>query len=253
MLRIWIGLFDLFQHFGQTVNQRNLAADRFIIAADSKLVLKGKGIGGPPTACKISQSGDFYFALAGLVNDRNRSFFPYETAGKSFWIGDSFDHNLARMDQALSISLAIEMTRLKTEDPDDFAVFHKPGIDTLSIIGGEMVDGAPHMFSRGFQYDDLTETVSISRASCPGDCSNGGMFFLIGETNLSTRMANEFLADTKALHDPIAEVRKIVETEIQTYPEIAGPPITILRVNKTGASWPSNDSGCPVIVTPTHH
>lgn len=229
------------------------ASDRFIIAADSKVVLTGKGIGGPPTACKISRSGDFYFALAGLVNDRNRSFFPYETAGRSFRIGDSFDHNLARMDQAVSISLSIEMARLKTEDPDDFAVFHKPGIDTLSIIGGEMIDGTPHMFSRGFQYDDQTETVSTSRASCPGDCSNGGgMFFFIGETNLSTRMANEFLDDTKAVHDPIAEVRKIVEAEIRTYPEIVGPPITILRVDKNGASWPSNDSGCPIVVTATH-
>jgi hypothetical protein len=226
--------------------------DGFIIAVDSKVTYKGTGIQGPPTVCKIFQSGSLYFAFSGLANDRNSGFFPEQIVANSFSANDSLANNLDRMDRALSDALTIEMQRLKTQDPVSFAFNHRPGADTLQIVAGEMLNDTPQMFGRGFQYVEETGKIDISRLSCPGvDCPTEVKFFLAGDTDIARVMVNQFFQETQTAHDPVADTRKLVEAEIIAAPETVGPPITILRVDKNGASWPSNDSSCPIVVTST--
>jgi hypothetical protein len=228
------------------------APDGFIIATDSKGVYTGTGIGGPTMVCKIFQAGSLYFAFSGLANDRNRDFFPDKIIANSFLTTDSFAHNLERMDRTLSDALATEMTRLKTEDPDNFAYNHRAGVDTLSVIAGAMVDGTPQMFVRGFQYVEFTSTMAVKRESCPGDgCPTGVLFFFAGETVVAQRMTAEFLQNNSASRNPVTELQNMGAAEIQAFPQTVGPPISILHVNKSGASWPSNGAGCPVVVTPS--
>jgi len=229
------------------------ANDGFIIAVDSKVTYVGHGNGnkGPAVVCKIFQLGPLYFTFAGLANDRNRGFFPEKIMANNFSAADSFAHNIERIDRAVSDSLKAEMRRLQTEDPDGFAFNNKPGADTLSIIAGEMVNGSPYMSGRGFQYVTKAATVAISRLNCPGDCLDGVEFFLAGSAKVTKNNLVEFLNNGKIAHDLVTESRKLVEAEIRASPDEVGPPITILKVDKNGASWISNDVGCPVVLTPT--
>jgi len=226
--------------------------DGFIIAVDSKASYKGRGIPGPPIVCKIFQSGSLYFSFSGLANDRSRRFFPDQIVVNSFSATGALANNLDRMDRALAQALTVEMQRMKVEDPDNFAFNHRPGADTLQIVAGEMLNGTSQMFGRGFKYVEETGTFTISRLSCPGtDCPHDVLFFLAGDTDVAKIMANQIFQETQTLHDPVADTRSMVQAEILAAPETVGPPITILRVDKNGASWPSNDVGCPIVMANT--
>ena len=225
----------------------------FIIAADSKVTYRGPESRGPAILCKIYQSGPLYFAIAGMAFDRNRGFFPEKIVADNFSATDSLVRNMERIERAISDSLKVEMKRLKTEDPSAFAYNQRPGVDVLSIIAGEMVVGLPQMSGRGFMYADETTSVSITHApDCPGeDCPNGIRFFFAGHSDAAINTLNEFSHDGGTVRTPVADARKMVEAEIQASPEDVGPPITILQVDKNGPTWISNDSGCPIVVTPT--
>lgn len=223
------------------------ANDGFIIATDSKATYRGLGTKGPATVCKIFQSGSLYFTFAGLANDPSRDFFPEKTVASNFSAADSFARNIAKIERAVSDSLKAEMQRLKTEDPDGFASNNRPGADTLSMVAGEMVKGSPYMSARGFRYTDKITAVTISRLNCPGDCLDGVEFFLAGSSDAARRT---WFYDRGTARDFVAESRKLVEAQIQASPEQVGPPITILRVNGNGATWISNDAGCPIVATP---
>lgn len=225
--------------------------DGFVIAVDSKVVYRGTGIRGPAATCKIFQSGPLYFSFTGLANDRNRNFFPEKIIATHFSAPESFALNMEKIERAVSDSLTVEMKRLKTEDPAAFASNHKLGADTLSIIAGEMINGMPQMSARGFQYVDEPPRISIARLDCPGAaCPNGISFFFAGETDVAKKTLNEFFREP-GIRDPVSDARKLVEAEIQASPEDVGAPITILKVDKNGASWVSNDSGCPIAIAPS--
>jgi hypothetical protein len=227
--------------------------DGFIIAVDSKATYRGTGIKGSPTVCKIFQLGSLYFAVAGLAEDRSRKFSPERIVANNVSFADSLTHNMDMLERAFSDSLESEMEGLKAEDPDNFAFNQKPGVYTLSIMAGEMVRGSPQMSARGFMYHARSPKITISRLDCPGeDCSTGTKFFFAGEADIAMNMAKDFFRSTTP-RDPVADARGMIEAEIQAVPENVGPPITILRVDKNGASWPSNDSGCPIVVTPPTH
>jgi hypothetical protein len=226
-------------------------ADSFVIAADSKVTYKGPDSRGPATLCKIYQSGPLYFALAGMAFDRNRGFFPEKIVADNFSATDSLISSMERIERMLSDSLKVEMKRLKTEDPGTFAYNQRPGVDILSIIAGEMVDGRAQMSGRGFKYVDEISPVAITRLDCPGDCPTDVKFFFAGHSDAAINTFNQFPHDGGTVRTPVTDARKMIESEIQASPEDVGPPITILQVDKNGASWPSNDSGCPILVTPT--
>jgi hypothetical protein len=221
----------------------------FIIAADSKATYKGPGNRGPATVCKIVQSGPLYFAVAGLVADRDRGFMPEKIVASNFSSSDSLARNMERIEQAISNSLKVEMKRLKAEDPDNFASNQRPGADILSIIVGEMVNETAQMSGRGFKYVDESTPIAITRLSCPGNCTNDAFFFFAGESDVAQKALNTMFSDG-TVHNPVTDARKLVELEIQASPDTVGPPITILQVDKNGPSWISNDSGCPTVLTP---
>jgi len=227
--------------------------DGFIIAVDSKPTYRGPGIKGPPIVCKIFQLGSLYFSVAGLAEDRSRGFSPEKIIADNFSFADSLARNMGRLELFLSGSLNDEMKRMKAEDPDNFALGEKDGPYTLSIVAGEMVDGIPQMSARGLKYDHRSLKITITPLNCPGeDCPNGTQFFFAGKADIAMNMARDFFRSTTP-RDPVADARSMVQAEIQAAPEAVGPPITIVRVDKNGASWPSNDAGCPILISATQH
>jgi hypothetical protein len=225
--------------------------DVFVIGADIKVAYKGRGIKGPRTVCKIYRAGRVYFAISGMANDRNTNFFPEKIVANSFSESASFKSNLQNMERTLSDSLAIEMTRLKARDRDTFDQDQKYGGDTVSVLAAEMDANHSVMGGAGFKYIDGTSpTVEIHRLICPGDCASEEEVFFGGHHESAQKITTEFYKNHGTVTQPTKFVRELVEAEIRSSPDEVGPPITILRVDRTGAHWISNGSGCPIVVVP---
>ncbi|MFZ0860036.1 MAG: hypothetical protein WCA27_22465 [Candidatus Sulfotelmatobacter sp.] len=227
--------------------------DLFVIGADSKATYRGKGIKGPETVCKIYQAGRVYFAISGLADDRNTNFFPGKIVANSFSDNAaSFNSNLQHMERALSDSLATEMTRLKARDRDAFDQTQKDEGDTVAVLAAEMEGDHPVMGGAGFRYVDGTApSIVVHGSICPGDCpgDKDGVFYG-GHYESAQKMAMEFYKSHRTVTRPTKFVRGLVEAEIRSSSEEVGPPITILRVDKSGPHWILNDSGCPIVVVP---
>ena len=226
--------------------------DVFVMGADSKATYRGKGINGPRTVCKVYRAGRVYFAISGLTNDRNTNFFPEKIVATSFSDNvASFNSNLQRMERALSDSLAIEMTGLKARDRDTFDQTQKDEGDTVAVLAAEMEGDHPVMGGAGFRYVDGTApSIVIHRSICPGDCPRDEDVFYGGHHDSAQKMATEFYKSHRTVTRPTKFVRELVEAEIRSSSKDVGPPITILRVDKSGPHWILNDSGCPIVVVP---
>jgi hypothetical protein len=223
--------------------------DSFIIAVDSKATFKSKTTKKAENVCKIFQSGPLYFAIANLAQDPAHSYFPEKIVANNYSTSDSFAQNVDKIELALSDALKVEMDRLKTENPKDFLYDPKPDEMTQIIIVGEMVHGTPQMFGFGLKYLNESTPISVSRLSCPGDCITLPYYFFAGETDVAKKTLHDFF-DKPPVPDPVTVTRKLIEVEIEASPDSVGPPITILKVDKNGPTWISNDSGCPIVVAP---
>ncbi|MGH7745486.1 MAG: hypothetical protein ACREQ5_11955 [Candidatus Dormibacteria bacterium] len=85
--------------------------------------------------------------------------------------------------------------------------------------------------------------INISRVTCPGDCSDGRELVSLGEKSA----AEKFMHDNSGENFDLPSLAtKLVQLEIADSPGDVGPPISELRLDKDGATWISNDSGCPV-------
>jgi Protein of unknown function (DUF1524) len=198
-----------------------------------KVSYSGPGIKGPSTACKLFRSGKFYFAIAGMANDRDRNFFSERIAAKIFWDSTSFESSIDRMELAISNSLKIEMKRIKTEFPGQFEFSQKGGGDVLTILVAAMVGDTPYMAGRGFRYLDGTiPDIETRRLSCPGDCPGNDYVFFGGEQKTARKTADELFKAPP--WNAIEFAQKVVESEIAESPETVGPAIMILGVDKNG-------------------
>ena len=215
-----------------------------IIATDSKATYLGHP--GPPTVCKISNSGALYFADAGLDHDTHRNFYVNAIVAGNFSSEGRFDEQVIRVERALSQELLTELGRMRLEDPGTYAFTVRPGEDVLSIVIAEWQDGVPHLAARGFSWaGNPAPGIAISRVTCPGDCPDGRELVSLGEKNAAGKFMRENSGEN---FDLPSLATKLVQLEIADSPGDVGPPISEVRLEKDGASWISNDAGCPIAV-----
>ncbi|MGH9864226.1 MAG: hypothetical protein ACRD4H_02305 [Candidatus Acidiferrales bacterium] len=217
-------------------------SDFVIIATDSKATYLGHP--GPPTVCKIYNSGTLYFAVAGLDHDTHRNFYVNAIVAANFSPAGKFDEQVARVERAISQALVTELGRMRLEDPGTYAFTVRPGKDVVSIVMAEWEDGVPHLSARGFSWTAIpVPGINISRVTCPGDCSDGRELVSLGEKSAAEKFMHENSGEN---FDLPSLAMKLVQLEIADSPGDVGPPISELRLDKDGATWISNDSGCPV-------
>lgn len=217
-------------------------SDFVIIATDSKATYLGHP--GPPTVCKIYNSGTLYFAVAGLDHDTRRNFYANAIVAGNFSPAGKFDEQVARVERAISQALVTELGRMRLEDPGTYAFTVRPGKDVVSIVMAEWEDGVPHLSARGFSWTAIpVPGINISRVTCPGDCSDGRELVSLGEKSAAEKFMHENSGEN---FDLPSLAMKLVQLEIADSPGDVGPPISELRLDKDGATWISNDSGCPV-------
>ncbi len=216
-------------------------SDFVIIATDSKATYIGSP--GPPAVCKIYNSGPLYFAIAGLDHDTRRHFYANAIVAGNFSPAGKFDEQVARVERAITAALLAELGRMRLEDPGTYAFTARPDKDVLSIVMAEWQDGVPHLAARGFSWAaNPAPGIAISRVTCPGDCSDGRELVSLGEKNA----AEKFMHDNSGENFDLPSLAtKLVQLEIAHSPGDVGPPISEMRLDKDGATWISNDSGCP--------
>ena len=216
-------------------------SDFVIIATDSKATYLGSP--GPPSVCKIYNSGSLYFAIAGLDHDTRRNFYVNAIVASNFSPAGKFDEQVARVERAVSAALLAELGRMRLEDPGTYAFTARSGKDVLSIVMAEWQDGIPHLAARGFSWTAIpVPGINIGRVTCPGDCSDGRELVSLGEKNA----AEKFMHDNSGENFDLPSLAtKLVQLEIADSPGDVGPPISEMRLDKDGATWISNDSGCP--------
>jgi hypothetical protein len=218
----------------------------FMIATDSKVLYRGAGIKGPETVCKVYRSGDLYFAVAGMPADRNRNYYPTKLVGQNYKETDSFEANITRIEQKISIAILDEMKRLRTEAPDQF-MKNQDG-ETIEIVFARIANGEPELAGRGFKYvDGGNPKVEIARITCPGDCPNGTQVVFAGHQQEMRKITNSIFEHPETPITPAEFGQMAIEAEIDASKDEVGPPVTILIVTAQGVDWTSNKVGCPVV------
>lgn len=217
-------------------------ADFVIIAADSKAAYIGTS--GAPTVCKIYNSGQMYFAVAGLDADARRNFSVKSIVAKSLLPSASFDQQVARVESAISQSLPTELSHLQREDPGVYAFTIHNSREVVSVVFAQYQDGVPRLAARGFAWTmNPSPAIAINRVTCPGDCADGRELVSLGQKHAAEKFMRANAGEDFDL--PVLAV-KLVQLEIDETPGNVGPPINELRLDKDGATWLSNEAGCPV-------
>ena len=219
-------------------------ADFVIIATDSKATYLGQS--GPPTVCKIYNSGQLYFAVAGLDQDSRRGFSVKNIIAQSLVSSATFDQQVARVENAVSQSLMTELNRMQREDPGIYAFTMHSSREAVSIVLVQYQDGVPRLAARGFaRVANPAPAIQVDRVTCPGDCSDGRELVSLGEK----AAVEKFMRDNAGEDfDLPALATKLIQLEIDSAPGTVGPPINEVRLDKDGVTWLSNGAGCPISV-----
>lgn len=219
-------------------------AEFIIIATDSKATYLGQP--GPPTVCKIYNTGQLYFAVAGLDHDARRNFYVRKIVAQSLSPAANFDDQLARIESAVSESLMAELNRLQREDRGTYAFTMHSSSEVVSLVLAQYQDGIPHLAARGFGWiANPVPAIKIDRITCPGDCSDGRELVSLGEKTAAEKFMR---ANAGEDFDLPALAMKLVQLEMDASPGDVGPPINEVRIDKNGVGWISNGAGCPVVV-----
>jgi hypothetical protein len=219
-------------------------ANFILIAADSKATWRGGT--GPSTVCKIYRSGDLYFAIGGLEHDGARGFYVKDLVADGFKSVSRFEARVTAAQQEISPRFLVRMNRLRAEDPNSFKFEMTDPGPQLSVAFAQMENGVPLFAVRGFEYFDApSPRVEISGSDCPGTDCPGGVTHIeyMGKQNA---IKAYYASHDVWKMDPVVLARKLVELEIQDEPSSVGPPIAILRLDSSGATWISNGCGCPI-------
>jgi hypothetical protein len=217
-----------------------------VFAADSKPTYRGRQ--GAETVCKIYKSGRLYFAIAGIEHDTSREFFPAELIANVFSSPGSFNKHLLTSTQMIKEALKKELQRLHREDPDTYRYTIKDGGDVLSIAFAGIENGVPILAVRGFQEIVKNEEIEIKiqEDSCPGKC-NGVKIFYLGKHDAIERFIK---ANTGWSGKPEVLAEKLVNLEIEEYPNNVGPPIDVMAISPHEARWIHKKDTCPLVATP---
>jgi hypothetical protein len=221
-----------------------------VIGADSK-VTDTFGNAFERQACKIVPAGSVVFAYEGMARDRRTGFDVARTARAALLARREATaaERVGDMTGALADALFAELPRLKRLDPDTYRV-KVEGRVFLKILVAAFEGGRPLLFVRHFRAAPSRADivgVTVIPDDCLADCGGGAgathVMRFLGESEAIEGLAEE----TPGFWDEgVAEgVRRLVETEIAARAEYVGPPVDILRLDRSGARWVQKKPACP--------
>lgn len=220
-----------------------------VIGADSK-VTDTYGNAFERQACKIVPAGAVVFAYEGMARDRQTGFDVARTARAALLSRRvaTAAERVGDMTGALASALFAELPRLKRLDPDTYRA-KVEGRVFLKILVAAFEGNRPLLFVRHFRAAPARADiigVTVTPDDCLADCVGLGAPYVtkfLGESEAIEGLAEE----TPGFWDRgVAEgVRRLVETEIAARAEYVGPPVDILRIDRSGARWVQKKPACP--------
>ncbi|HEY0385799.1 MAG TPA: hypothetical protein VGC64_07290 [Pyrinomonadaceae bacterium] len=220
-----------------------------VVGADSKVTdTFGNAFAG--SACKIVQAGNLFFAYEGLARDRRTGFDITKTARQALQLKPdaTVSERVSILTGLVATELFAELASLKQHDPETYREKIEGGQTFLKILVAGFEGDDPLLFVRQFRAVQLNSQpagVSVVPDDCLADCREAVVIRSLGETAAIEDLPEEtpgFWAEG------ITEgVRRLIETQIAARSEYVGPPVDILRMDKTGARWIQKKPSCPAI------
>ena len=204
--------------------------DKIVIAADSKRTHRNRP---PELVCKIRKVGGIYFSLTGIESpaavEPGLRIDAYSNASRAASekqkITDIADLFADLEKQQLNRILPI----MKLRAPELYRSLNGHLLDGL-FVG--MQDGSPTWIDVHFW--ELPSAVHSQRNVCPGQCAPGGIIVLGVRRAI---VEAEHHSGQFPTGDPETLAASLVKIEIDGEPEDVGPPISELRIDRTGAHW----------------
>jgi hypothetical protein len=220
-----------------------------VIGADSKVT---DTFGGALAnqACKIVQVGNLFFAYEGMTRNRRTGFDIVKLAAQALALKPtaSLAEKVSILTGFVTSRLFTELPNVKQYDPDTYREKIEGSRTFLTLLIAGFEGGQPLLFVRGFRAVPLSRQtigVSVVPDDCLADCRDEIVVRSLGETAAIDGLPEEtpgFWTNGAA-----EGVRRLIETEIAARSEYVGPPIDILRIDKTGATWMQKKPSCPNI------
>lgn len=220
-----------------------------VIGADSKMTgTFGGGVAGEE--CKIVQVGNLFFAYEGMVRDRRTGFDIAKLVRQALELKPdaTASERVSIMTGFVTSRLFNELPELKRHDPDTYREKVEGGQTFLKILVAGFEGKEPLLFVRGFRAVPLNRQsigVSVVPDDCLSDCRDSIVVRMLGETAAIEGLAEETEGFWKG--GLAAGVRQLIETEIAARGEYVGPPVDILRIDRSGAAWLQKKPSCPAI------
>jgi hypothetical protein len=223
--------------------------DEVVIAADSLGTFESNSSSATQKpVCKIRRAGNFYFAVAGIVNDPDHDFDIQKLVGRGLAESTRTEEALKLVEDSLAPAVLAELPPLKDHDPAGYAKLIK-GKRAVSIVVATIDRGVPiaEGISVGLSFSPSgsvqTET---SHIVCPGDCPNGIEFIKAGEA----RAIDDYLAagGVRMVARDLAEF--LVQLEIDAGAPGARGPIDVLQLRRTGQPLIQSKPDCLLSLKP---
>ena len=149
----------------------------------------------------------------------------------------SLDARVANFETAVKPKLQVVLNGLKKGDPTAFKrIAEDQSVVDVVFVGFE--NKSPRLILRYFHAHSSEKSVDITigRKNCPGDCDSGIAYAAIGHHDA---------VDAEIARDPAiwahmgleGAIQHLVQSEIDRYPDVAGPPIAILELTAQGPNW----------------
>lgn len=220
-----------------------------VIGADSKVT---DTFGGATAnqACKIVQAGNLFFAYEGMTRNRRTGFDIVKLAAQALALrpAASLSEKVSILTGFVTSRLFTELPNIKQNDPATYREKMEGGQTFLTILVAGFEGGQPLLFVRGFRAVPLgrqTIGVSVVPDDCLSDCRQEIVVKSFGETAAIEGLPEETHGFWTS--GVVEGVRRLIETEIAARSEYVGPPVDILRIDKSGAQWIQKKPGCPAI------
>lgn len=229
--------------------------DSVVIAADSLLTIRNTaGADIRKSECKIFQSGDLFYSFSGFYKDPARAFDVSSLVSEILRQGGSFDAVSERAAQGVVDAMKGDLQRIKGEYPALYEkYFGNATGPLLQLLFATYRDGVPRI-----AVYDIMEAAGSSaeivlrygRRSCPGDCrtQDTTAYFMT-----DMRPIENFLKHNKLVsRSPEDTAKFLVELVINAHTPFTGPPVDVLRIDRSGAAWVEHKPQCPDIAPLGH-
>ncbi|HXG51779.1 MAG TPA: hypothetical protein VNN77_10280 [candidate division Zixibacteria bacterium] len=239
-----MGLAAEIEHrFGTAILSVVVPDEQIAVAADSKAIgITAAGEQKILSECKVRRIGEnVFFSATGLWSSQNSSLTTI--IGGSFQEARKAREAILLIEKRVQSYLAQALANVRARSPESF----RKWFDYLrrsSIILFGLQNGSLFLYTSEFALTDGPERihVEVTRYECPGSSCPSGHTTLAFYGH--TKGLDEYFRKRRGSEIDMAWIRNAMEWAIRAEPQFVGPPVDILRINKTGARWVQAKAEC---------